>query len=166
MFFQTRYVSCCLGCPYEGFITPDRTAKLVHKLYEMGCYEISLGDTIGIGTPDKMRNLLQETLKYVPANVVAVHCHDTYGQALVNILTALEMGITVVDSSVAGLGGCPFARGATGNVATEDVVYMLHGIGIQTVILRIFNQIISNINFYPVPGGRYHETNRCWKLYL
>lgn len=99
----------------------------------MGCYEISLGDTIGIGTPDKMRDLIEETAKYVPIKVIAVHCHDTYGQALVNILTALEMGIAIVDSSVAGLGGCPFAKGATGNVATEDVIYLLHGIGIKTV---------------------------------
>lgn len=98
----------------------------------MGCYEISLGDTIGIGTPINMRQLLTETLKYVPASAIAVHCHDTYGQALVNILTALDMGINIVDSSVAGLGGCPFAKGATGNVATEDVVYMLHGMGIRT----------------------------------
>lgn len=99
----------------------------------MGCYEISLGDTIGVGTPARMRDLIAETLKRVPTNVIAVHCHDTYGQALVNILTALEMGISIVDSSVAGLGGCPFAQGATGNVATEDVVYMLHGLGIKTV---------------------------------
>lgn len=130
-----RYVSCCLGCPYEGFIEPEKTAELANKLYKMGCYEISLGDTIGIGTPLKMRALLTETLKYIPANSIAVHCHDTYGQALVNILTSLEMGISVVDSSVAGLGGCPFAQGATGNVATEDVVYMLHGMGIKTVSL-------------------------------
>lgn len=127
------YISCCLGCPYEGFIPPHQTAQLAYQLYKMGCYEISLGDTIGIGTPSTMRNLLEETLKYLPPNVIAVHCHDTYGQALVNILTALEMGISVVDSSVAGLGGCPFAQGATGNVATEDVVYMLHGMGIKTV---------------------------------
>ncbi|KAH7637124.1 hydroxymethylglutaryl-CoA lyase isoform X1 [Dermatophagoides farinae] len=126
------YISCCLGCPYEGFIAPQKTAQLAHKLYEMGCYEISLGDTIGIGTPDKMRDLIEETAKYVPIKVIAVHCHDTYGQALVNILTALEMGIAIVDSSVAGLGGCPFAKGATGNVATEDVIYLLHGIGIKT----------------------------------
>ncbi|XP_017486770.1 PREDICTED: hydroxymethylglutaryl-CoA lyase, mitochondrial-like, partial [Rhagoletis zephyria] len=126
------YISCCLGCPYEGFIPPEKTAQLAYQLYKMGCYEISLGDTIGIGTPVKMRELLAETLKYLPATVVAVHCHDTYGQALANILTALEMGISVVDSSVAGLGGCPFAKGATGNVATEDVVYMLHGMGIKT----------------------------------
>ncbi|XP_027197295.2 hydroxymethylglutaryl-CoA lyase isoform X1 [Dermatophagoides pteronyssinus] len=128
------YISCCLGCPYEGFIAPQKTAQLAHKLYEMGCYEISLGDTIGIGTPDKMSDLIEETTKYVPVDVIAVHCHDTYGQALVNILTALEMGIAIVDSSVAGLGGCPFAKGATGNVATEDVVYLLHGIGIKTGI--------------------------------
>ncbi len=132
-FVFCRYISCCLGCPYEGFIPPEKTAQLAYQLYKMGCYEISLGDTIGIGTPVKMRELLAETLKYLPATVVAVHCHDTYGQALANILTALEMGISVVDSSVAGLGGCPFAKGATGNVATEDVVYMLHGMGIKTV---------------------------------
>lgn len=111
----------------------------------MGCYEISLGDTIGIGTPNTMRVLLEETLKFLPPSVIAVHCHDTYGQALVNILTALEMGISIVDSSVAGLGGCPFAKGATGNVATEDVVYMLHGMGIKTVRLNFFflGKIIS-----------------------
>lgn len=107
----------------------------------MGCYEISLGDTIGIGTPNLMHDLIRETVKNVPTNVIAVHCHDTYGQALANILTALEMGISIVDSSVAGLGGCPFAKGATGNVATEDVVYMLHGIGIKTV-----NRIDNNKN--------------------
>lgn len=128
------YISCCLGCPYEGFIEYHKSAQMAHQLYELGCYEISLADTIGIGTPDKMRALLEETLKLVPPNIIAVHCHDTYGQALVNILTALEMGINVVDSSVAGLGGCPFAKGATGNVSTEDVIYMLHGIGIQTGI--------------------------------
>lgn len=146
-----RYISCCLGCPYEGFIAPQKTAQLAHKLYEMGCYEISLGDTIGIGTPDKMSDLIEETTKYVPVDVIAVHCHDTYGQALVNILTALEMGIAIVDSSVAGLGGCPFAKGATGNVATEDVVYLLHGIGIKTVCLTFqtffFTNILNN-NFF------------------
>ncbi|KAI2797804.1 3-hydroxymethyl-3-methylglutaryl-CoA lyase [Blomia tropicalis] len=126
------YISCCLGCPYEGYIQPIKTAQLAYQLYKMGCYEISLGDTIGIGTPNTMRVLLEETLKFLPPSVIAVHCHDTYGQALVNILTALEMGISIVDSSVAGLGGCPFAKGATGNVATEDVVYMLHGMGIKT----------------------------------
>lgn len=100
----------------------------------MGCYEISLGDTIGTGTPASMRRLLEEVLKVIPLEAVAVHCHDTYGQALANILTALEFGVSVVDSSVTGLGGCPFAAGATGNVATEDVVYMLQGMGIKTGI--------------------------------
>lgn len=117
----------------------------------MGCYEISLGDTIGIGTPIKMRALLTETLKYIPADSIAVHCHDTYGQALVNILTALEMGISVVDSSVAGLGGCPFAQGATGNVATEDVVYMLHGMGIKTVGCECLPPNNTNCSPNPIP---------------
>lgn len=98
----------------------------------MGCYEISLGDTIGVGTPATMRKLLEEVIKVVPVDALAVHCHDTYGQALANIMTALEFGVSVVDSSVAGLGGCPFAKGATGNVATEDVVYLLNGLGIKT----------------------------------
>lgn len=98
----------------------------------MGCYEISLGDTIGVGTPHSMRRLLTEVANYVPTESIAVHCHDTYGQALANILTALEMGVSVIDSSVTGLGGCPFAEGATGNVATEDVLYMLNGMGIKT----------------------------------
>lgn len=98
----------------------------------MGCYEISLGDTIGIGTPHSMKRLLAEVSKFIPIESIAVHCHDTYGQALANILTALEMGVSVVDSSVTGLGGCPFAEGATGNVATEDVLYMLNGMGIKT----------------------------------
>eukprot|EP00092_Neocalanus_flemingeri_P085161 GFUD01107117.1.p2 GENE.GFUD01107117.1~~GFUD01107117.1.p2 ORF type:complete len:137 (-),score=52.88 GFUD01107117.1:170-580(-) len=101
-------------------------------MYEMGCYEISLGDTIGVGTPGTIQAMLEEVVKVVPLNRLAVHCHDTYGQALANILTALQMGISVVDSSTAGLGGCPYAKGASGNVSTEDVVYMLHGMGIQT----------------------------------
>ncbi len=122
-----------MGCPYEGSISSTKVAQLAHKLYQLGCYEISLGDTIGIGTPATMRQLLEEVLKLLPVEVIAVHCHDTYGQALANILTALEYGVATVDSSVAGLGGCPFAKGATGNVATEDVVYMLHGMGIKTV---------------------------------
>lgn len=126
------YVSCVVGCPYEGPVAPEAVARVAGMLYRAGCYEISLGDTIGIGTPGTMRPMLQAVLKEVPANALAVHCHDTYGQALANILTALAMGISVVDSSVAGLGGCPYARGASGNVATEDVLYMLHGMGIPT----------------------------------
>ncbi|XP_044023890.1 hydroxymethylglutaryl-CoA lyase, mitochondrial isoform X1 [Siniperca chuatsi] len=173
------YVSCVLGCPYEGKVAPDKVAhvsshllvtclhyvkwqksiyhpltkrhkhnintvthatsssfvsilQVAKRLYSMGCYEISLGDTIGVGTPGSMSEMLEAVSREVPVNALAVHCHDTYGQALANILVALQMGISVVDSSVAGLGGCPYAQGASGNVATEDVVYMLHGLGIQT----------------------------------
>lgn len=126
------YVSCVLGCPYEGKVAPEKVAHVAKRLYDMGCYEISLGDTIGVGTPGAMSLMLEAVTKEVPVNALAVHCHDTYGQALANILVALQMGIRVVDSSVAGLGGCPYAQGASGNVATEDVVYMLHGLGIQT----------------------------------
>uniref|UniRef100_A0A3P8U9Q8 hydroxymethylglutaryl-CoA lyase n=1 Tax=Cynoglossus semilaevis TaxID=244447 RepID=A0A3P8U9Q8_CYNSE len=126
------YVSCVLGCPYEGKVAPEKVAHVAKRLYSMGCYEISLGDTIGVGTPGSMSQMLAAVTREVPLNALAVHCHDTYGQALANILVALQMGISVVDSSVAGLGGCPYAQGASGNVATEDVVYMLHGLGIQT----------------------------------
>ncbi|XP_023684834.1 3-hydroxy-3-methylglutaryl-CoA lyase, cytoplasmic [Paramormyrops kingsleyae] len=126
------YVSCALGCPYEGKIEPEEVTKVAKRLHDLGCYEISLGDTIGVGTPGSMARLLGAVLAEVPADALAVHCHDTYGQALANILTALQMGISVVDSSVAGLGGCPYARGASGNVSTEDVLYMLHGLGIET----------------------------------
>ncbi|XP_077402755.1 hydroxymethylglutaryl-CoA lyase, mitochondrial isoform X2 [Vanacampus margaritifer] len=126
------YVSCVLGCPYEGKVPPEKVAQVAKRLYSMGCYEISLGDTIGVGTPGSMREMLAAVSREVPVNALAVHCHDTYGQALANILVALQMGVSVVDSSVSGLGGCPYAQGASGNVATEDVVYMLHGLGIQT----------------------------------
>jgi len=126
------YVSCVCGCPYEGQVDPLVVARIAKEMYDMGCYEISLGDTIGIGTPGSMRTVLAEVLRVLPPEVVAVHCHDTYGQALPNILTALEMGVGTVDASVAGLGGCPYAKGASGNVATEDVVYMLQGMSIHT----------------------------------
>ncbi|XP_020775498.2 hydroxymethylglutaryl-CoA lyase, mitochondrial [Boleophthalmus pectinirostris] len=126
------YVSCVLGCPYEGKVAPEKVAYVAKRLYDMGCYEISLGDTIGVGTPGSMSQMLEAVTKDVPVSALAVHCHDTYGQALANILVALQMGVHVVDSSVAGLGGCPYAQGASGNVATEDVVYMLHGLGIHT----------------------------------
>ncbi|XP_054894097.1 hydroxymethylglutaryl-CoA lyase, mitochondrial [Poeciliopsis prolifica] len=126
------YVSCVVGCPYEGQVAPEKVAHVAKCLYSMGCYEISLGDTIGVGTPGSMTKMLEAVTKEVPVSALAVHCHDTYGQALANILIALQMGISVVDSSVAGLGGCPYAHGASGNVATEDVVYMLHGLGIET----------------------------------
>uniref|UniRef100_A0A182NAM2 hydroxymethylglutaryl-CoA lyase n=1 Tax=Anopheles dirus TaxID=7168 RepID=A0A182NAM2_9DIPT len=128
------YVSTVVGCPYEGKIKPSAVVRVVDKLLEMGCYEISLGDTIGVGTPGTFSEMLREVTKIAPVNMLAVHCHDTYGQALPNILTSLDFGIAVVDASVSGLGGCPYARGASGNAATEDVVYMLHGLGIETGI--------------------------------
>ena len=126
------YISCVLGCPYEGPIEPAAVAAVAKALADMGCYEISLGDTIGTGTPLKAQAMLRAVAAVVPIDRLAVHFHDTWGQALANILACLELGVAVVDSAVAGLGGCPYAKGATGNVATEDVVYMLDGMGIET----------------------------------
>ncbi len=128
------YVSCVLGCPYEGDVSPQKVAEVSQQLMNMGCYEISLGDTIGSGTPVKTQLMLDAVLDFIPKNKLAVHFHDTYGQALANILIALQQGISVVDSAVSGLGGCPYAKGASGNVATEDLVYMLHGMNIETGI--------------------------------
>jgi hydroxymethylglutaryl-CoA lyase len=126
------YVSCVLGCPYEGEVLPQRVADVAGALYEMGCYEVSLGDTIGVGTPGKTKSMLEACMSRVPLDRLAGHYHDTYGQALANIYASLETGVRTFDASVAGLGGCPYADGASGNVATEDVVYMLHGLGIHT----------------------------------
>jgi isopropylmalate/homocitrate/citramalate synthase len=126
------YVSCVLGCPYEGNVPLSQVASVAGQLFEMGCYEISLGDTIGVGTPLQARRMIEQVAKRVPIASLAVHYHDTYGQALANVLASLESEITVVDSSVAGLGGCPYAAGATGNLATEDLVYMLNGMGIES----------------------------------
>jgi len=126
------YVSCVLGCPYEGEIDSRDVSRVAERLHRMGCHEVSLGDTIGVGTPMAARALVERVAESVPIEGLAVHFHDTYGQALANILACLEQGIRVVDSAVAGLGGCPYARGATGNVATEDVLYMLHGCGVET----------------------------------
>ncbi|MCP3126833.1 hydroxymethylglutaryl-CoA lyase [Shewanella sp. KJ2020] len=128
------YVSCVLGCPYEGEIAVSEVARVSEILYKMGCYEISLGDTIGVGTPQKARRMLQTVSERVPVDKLALHFHDTYGQALANILACLDLGVRVFDSSVAGLGGCPYAKGASGNLATEDLVYMLHGMGLETGI--------------------------------
>ncbi len=128
------YVSCVLGCPYEGDIAPEKVAEVAKALYDMGCYEISLGDTIGTGTPAKAQAMIEAVAKHAPIEKLAAHFHDTYGQALANLLAILQMGVAVIDSSVAGLGGCPYAKGASGNVATEDVVYMLNGLGIETGI--------------------------------
>ena len=126
------YISCVVGCPYDGHIKPEAVTKVCEFLLSLGCYEVSLGDTIGVGTKSTVEPMLKDLLKITTADKLAIHCHDTYGQALVNICTALEHGIKVVDSSVSGLGGCPYAVGATGNVATEDLVYMLHGLGAET----------------------------------
>ncbi len=126
------YVSCVVACPYEGPIAPAAVADMTERMLDLGCYEISLGDTIGVATPGNIARLLDVVLKHVPAEKLALHCHDTYGQALANILTGLDYGISVFDASAGGLGGCPYAPGASGNVATEDVLYMLKGMGIET----------------------------------
>ena len=128
------YVSCVLGCPYEGEIAPAEVARVAKALYEMGCYEVSLGDTIGTGTPAKTKAMITACAAEVPMEKLAGHYHDTYGQALANVYASLEMGVATFDASVGGLGGCPYAKGATGNVATEDVVYMMNGLGIETGI--------------------------------
>jgi hydroxymethylglutaryl-CoA lyase len=126
------YVSCVLGCPYEGDVAADAVARVAGSLLAMGCREISLGDTIGVGTPARAQAMIEKVVAKVPLERVAVHFHDTYGQALANVLAALEKGVATVDSAVAGLGGCPYAPGASGNVASEDVLYMLDGLGIRT----------------------------------
>ena len=126
------YISCVAGCPYQGAVEPAAVADVAAALYRMGCYEISLGDTIGVGTPGKIQAMLATVATAVPMEKLAVHFHDTYGQALANLYAAMELGVATMDSSVAGLGGCPYAKGASGNVATEDVVYMLNGLEIST----------------------------------
>jgi hydroxymethylglutaryl-CoA lyase len=126
------YISCVLGCPYEGEVSFETVSMIAQKLLEKGCYEVSLGDTIGVGTAGLATELIEVLSRQLPVAQLAAHFHDTYGQALANIHAVMQCGIAVVDSSVAGLGGCPYAKGATGNVATEDVVYMLHGMGIET----------------------------------
>ncbi|MGY0614373.1 hydroxymethylglutaryl-CoA lyase [Vibrio sp. FJH11] len=126
------YLSCVIDCPYDGFTKPKLVADIAASLVNMGCYEVSLGDTIGTGTPNRVRALLEAVMTHVPSHQLAVHFHDTWGQALANIYQALTMGINTIDSSVAGLGGCPYAHGASGNVATEDVLYLCQGLGIET----------------------------------
>src|SRR5690606_1236053 len=125
------YISCVLGCPYSGEVDPATSVTIAQQLLDMGCYEISLGDTIGTGNPASTQRLLSALLAVIDKQKLAVHMHDTYGMAIANIHTALHYGISVVDASVAGLGGCPYAKGATGNVATEDVIYLLNGLGIE-----------------------------------
>jgi hydroxymethylglutaryl-CoA lyase len=126
------YLSCVVACPYEGEIAPQKVAEVAGALYDMGCYEISLGDTIGAGTPGRTQAMIEACTKRVPAGKLAGHYHDTYGQAIANIYASMELGVATFDSSVSGLGGCPYAKGASGNVATEDVLYMLKGLNIET----------------------------------
>jgi hydroxymethylglutaryl-CoA lyase len=142
------YISCVLGCPYEGEVHPAKVAEVAAALHQMGSYEVSLGDTIGVGTPGKTKVMLATVAQRVPMTMLAGHFHDTYGQALTNVYAAMEMGVSTFDCSVAGLGGCPYAKGATGNLASEDVLYMLEGLGIETGVdmtkLRAAGQFISD----------------------
>ncbi len=152
------YVSCVVGCPYEGAIAPRKVAEVARALYDMGCYEISLGDTIGVGTPDKVTAMLDAVSEQVPVAKLAGHFHDTYGMAIANIHTALQAGVRTFDSSVSGLGGCPYAKGASGNVATEDVLYLLHGLGYHTGV--DINRVADTAWFIAdalgrEPGSRY-----------
>jgi hydroxymethylglutaryl-CoA lyase len=126
------YVSCVVGCPYEGAVAPKKAAEVAKTLFDMGCYEVSLGDTIGVGNPASIKRLIDACAKLISIDRLAGHYHDTYGMAIANIYASLQMGMSVFDSSIAGLGGCPYAKGASGNVATEDVVYLLQGLGIET----------------------------------
>lgn len=146
------YVSCVLGCPYDGDIAIEKVRDVTLRLEELGCYEISLGDTIGVGTPGNVTQLIETLSRHIEINKLAVHFHDTYGQALANIYAALQGGVSVVDSSVAGLGGCPYAKGASGNVATEDLVYMLNGLKINSGV--DLGKLIATGNFISKSLGR------------
>ncbi|HYD32126.1 MAG TPA: hydroxymethylglutaryl-CoA lyase, partial [Azospirillaceae bacterium] len=146
------YVSCVLGCPYEGAVPPQKVAEVAGRLFELGCYEISLGDTIGVGTPGAARAMVEAVGTQVPVERLAAHFHDTYGQALANILAVLDKGVAVLDGSVAGLGGCPYAKGASGNVASEDVLYMLNGLGIDTGV--DLDRLVAAGNFICASLGR------------
>ena len=146
------YISCVLGCPYQGHVPVEDVINLAAKMIEMGCFQISLGDTIGAGTPVQAKSMVQKVAEKVPVSKLALHFHDTRGQALANIYACLELGVTVIDASVAGLGGCPYAKGATGNVATEDVVFMLHGMDIETGI--DLNKLIETGRFISGVLGR------------
>jgi hydroxymethylglutaryl-CoA lyase len=128
------YVSCVVGCPYEGAIAPEQAASVAKTLFDMGCYEVSLGDTIGVGTPNSIRRMIEACARLIPVEQLAGHYHDTYGMAIANIYASLQMGLVTFDTSIAGLGGCPYAKGASGNVASEDVVYLLNGLGVETGI--------------------------------
>jgi hydroxymethylglutaryl-CoA lyase len=156
------YVSTVYGCPYEGAVDPEVSVRLSRQLYDMGCYQVSLGDTIGVANPRQVRDVLTRIQTVIPNEAIAVHFHDTRGTALANILVAVEMGITVVDSALGGLGGCPYAPGASGNVATEDVVYMLEGMGIKTGVdldkLVECSQIATALVGHEMPSKVYRAT--------
>ncbi|KAL3103956.1 hypothetical protein niasHT_030114 [Heterodera trifolii] len=166
------YISTVIGCPYEGQIKANTVAAMAERLVAYGCYEVSLGDTIGVGTAGTVAHLLNEVLRAVPCKSVAVHFHDTYGQALSNVLTAIDRGIRVADSSVGGLGGCPFAKGATGNLATEDLAYLLHGMGFRTVspdgyeISIQFREIFEIESAYELYGRRQKQRQQTEHLQL
>lgn len=146
------YISCVLGCPFDGEVKPQAVIDVARKLHDLGCYEVSLGDTIGVGTPGKAKALLQAVGGEVPVTELAMHFHDTYGQALANIYAGLEAGVRVIDSAAGGLGGCPYAPGATGNVATEDVVYMLDGLGLPTGVN--LDKLLAATNLVSAELGR------------
>ena len=158
------YVSTVMGCPYEGDIAPEQVAYVAKALYDMGCHEISLGDTIGTGTPIKAKRMLEAVAAHVPMEKLAAHFHDTYGQALANLYAVLEEGVSVIDASVAGLGGCPYAKGASGNIATEDVLYLLNGLGIKTGVdleklVATGDWICSQLNRHN--GSKVGQASRC-----
>ncbi|PIE82877.1 MAG: hydroxymethylglutaryl-CoA lyase [Candidatus Contendobacter odensis] len=163
------YVSCVLGCPYEGEIQPATVAQVAGALFEMGCYEISLGDTIGTGTPEAAKRMIEAVSTRVPLDHLAGHYHDTYGMAIANIYASLQCGITVFDASIAGLGGCPYAKGAAGNVATEDVVYLLNGLGINTgvdldALLACSQWISEKLKRSPISKvARVYTGSKAWQ---
>lgn len=150
------YVSCALGCPYEGEIAPERVLEVAARLLDLGCYEVSIGDTIGVGTPLQVQGLIGLLLQVIPPSKLAMHFHDTRGTALANTLAALEMGVATFDASAGGLGGCPYAPGASGNMATEDLVYMLNGLGIPSGVdldrLAAASTVIAPFLDHPLPG--------------
>lgn len=150
------YVSCVIACPYDGDTEPRQVASVAEQLFDLGCYEISLGDTIGVGTPGKITEMIKAITNVVPAEHLALHCHDTYGQAIANIYAALQCGITTFDTSVAGLGGCPYAKGASGNVATEDVLYLFQGLGIETGV--DLQKLIDAGNYISQQLGRKNQS--------
>lgn len=150
------YVSCVAGCPYEGDISARSVASVAKQLFDLGCYEISLGDTIGVGTPKKIRNVIEAVANEIPRDAIALHCHDTYGQAIANIYESLDANIATFDSSVAGLGGCPYAAGASGNVASEDLVYLLQGLGLDCGV--DIERLIKAGNFISHQLGRSNQS--------